>query len=1036
MKKGSALLIVLGMLAFMIVSAVAFSAYMRYSRLPSSYLRRTAASRQLVKSALTRAIDEIDIAIANNPHPGVGDSYIGRQRNYWKHRVYIGTNALCSAESTVSVLSLEALAYIPPPLVNEARYYSRHSTSAKWRSFGFDAGRYAFCAIDVSDYLDVNRLAANVPRSSAPGRRITLSYLFEDPGHTSAGNGAGEWDDSFMKQFREEDKDSFGFKYEGKVPLTSVCDLNLAIGSQTFGDVKSYFCNYVRNGTPNFYNGEVDKALKMTFVTDSLFLPPTAETGEEDGYDELYDLADSRRQPFAGDQLRRGNRTNMMTILGTNSRLNDSLSTLGMAALFDYLDEDRVPVSLAIPTVERAPMCVALKPGFDASSFVLQAPVTTQVCSDQACSTPADTAGVPAGTKDTVYCKVTYVIDGGKLADGLAGGIKSVFVYPFAHQDCIEDENFKVDGKMALFFTLDSDPMKLRTSANDVLHIQNPSELTSATPTLANGILTIPFGSAQALSSKLKARDMDSNEDAVEEVSIDTRGARGVASPLSQTPIMEVTYSWTRTWTADHRGNVTPAPNSLAAAKAAGASCDFTVATAHCGLPPVKSNGTVNDKYANDAQFASLLNGDDGGSATLNVALWIRVTDNEGKTVDLVPATLNDDSTFNAIDNSRFNNRVDHPNSSWPVMRFGTGITVKYDPDWMGGDGRTAQALALRPAAVKVDDPRFNHAPECWYQATAASKNDWISGNTFADRDGDLFMATSDQGYLQSIYELAHLPSLGTTLASKGDSTTGRYARPDGRSTFSTHGNELNSGIMWKTYCAYDSATGRADDFDGCGFTSEGAGFKINPYSDQTNILMAAFANTPVDWRLASTNNQEESLEEMTAAEFNSEFAWNQMQSDHRLDYGRLERVAGAFMAKMRGGRSDEGDNVVPEPTGGASSWKSAFARLDWEGGDESELCGVDLGSTKLWSVDRKFLYGFWRDCFAARQQLFLVFVRAEPLMMGGGAMSKIPPQLGGRAVALVWRDPTATKGAVSNGTDSGSGYPHRIRILFYKQLE
>ena len=71
-RKGSALLIVLGMLAFMIVSAVAFSAYMRYARLPSSYLRRTTASRELTKAALARAIDEIDFAVANNPYPGLG----------------------------------------------------------------------------------------------------------------------------------------------------------------------------------------------------------------------------------------------------------------------------------------------------------------------------------------------------------------------------------------------------------------------------------------------------------------------------------------------------------------------------------------------------------------------------------------------------------------------------------------------------------------------------------------------------------------------------------------------------------------------------------------------------------------------------------------------------------------------------------------------------------------------------------------------------------------------------------------------------
>lgn len=51
-RSGSALLIVLGVLAFLTVSAVAFSAFMRRSRMPSSYLRRSVASRELAKAAL------------------------------------------------------------------------------------------------------------------------------------------------------------------------------------------------------------------------------------------------------------------------------------------------------------------------------------------------------------------------------------------------------------------------------------------------------------------------------------------------------------------------------------------------------------------------------------------------------------------------------------------------------------------------------------------------------------------------------------------------------------------------------------------------------------------------------------------------------------------------------------------------------------------------------------------------------------------------------------------------------------------------
>jgi len=53
---------------------------------------------------------------------------------------------------------------------------------------------------------------------------------------------------------------------------------------------------------------------------------------------------------------------------------------------------------------------------------------------------------------------------------------------------------------------------------------------------------------------------------------------------------------------------------------------------------------------------------------------------------------------------------------------------------------------------------------------------------------------------------------------------------------------------------------------------------------------------------------------------------------------------------------------------------------------------------------------------------------------MGGGALNTIPPQLGGRAVALVWRDPTATPDSEARG--GVHGYPHRTRVLFYKTLE
>ena len=70
-KRGSALLIVLGFLSFMVVSAVAFSVYMRMERVPSSALRRTVVVRQLVKGAMAQAISRVDTALGGDPFPGV-----------------------------------------------------------------------------------------------------------------------------------------------------------------------------------------------------------------------------------------------------------------------------------------------------------------------------------------------------------------------------------------------------------------------------------------------------------------------------------------------------------------------------------------------------------------------------------------------------------------------------------------------------------------------------------------------------------------------------------------------------------------------------------------------------------------------------------------------------------------------------------------------------------------------------------------------------------------------------------------------------
>ena len=301
-------------------------------------------------------------------------------------------------------------------------------------------------------------------------------------------------------------------------------------------------------------------------------------------------------------------------------------------------------------------------------------------------------------------------------------------------------------------------------------------------------------------------------------------------------------------------------------------------------------------------------------------------------------------------------------------------------------------------------------------------------------------MQVSDQEYLQSVYELANLPRL-TDFYEVGTKwgPIEFYENPANKnfSTFPTDVKDTaNFSLMWRTYDPFPRYLDGGDNFDECGFVSEAPGFRVNPYSDMTNVVLAAFANTPHEWRVASTNEQTMSAAGVPedALAFNRKYAWNEYSSGAALFWDDLECLASDFIGRMR---------RLTAPDRDGTAWADEWYGLGWNdfsklGEEESKYLLPGLTGSlapvahsafdeRIYSTDRKFLYGYWHDCFAVRQQLFLVFVRAEPLMAGGAAGGKIPPQLGSRAVALVWRDPAAT---ADNQT------PHKTRVLFYRQFD
>jgi hypothetical protein len=176
--KGSALLVVLGFLTFMIVSAVSFCIYMRVERQGSSNYRHSVTARHLLESSLYRAMDEVDAELRekNTKFP-----------SHWEGRVFVSNSNTPEVEDA-RVLSLEALSFLPASLVNDARYFSKSTPEeptfgAKWRRISMPiessvdiknnnnatgsgdksyVGRYAYICVNLSDLININNCTNTV----------------------------------------------------------------------------------------------------------------------------------------------------------------------------------------------------------------------------------------------------------------------------------------------------------------------------------------------------------------------------------------------------------------------------------------------------------------------------------------------------------------------------------------------------------------------------------------------------------------------------------------------------------------------------------------------------------------------------------------------------------------------------------------------------------------------------------------------------------------------------------------------------------
>ena len=1156
-QQGSALLIVLGFLSFMVVSAVAFAIWMRTERVPSSALRRNVANRYLVKAALAQAMSRVDDAIRSHPYPGACNTNDqnavyhdgnGSAYDWWESRVFMPPNPtpedggatrpgdsssrFAPISKTVSVLNLEALGYLPPGIANDVRLLSRSSWAAKWDYFNFDAGRYAFCAVNVSDMLDINKISADSPRTSAaaarfdpnaggdkkpPASRYSLAYLFRrDDANFSSVSVPSEFD----KIIHERN----GLDWP-EAPLISLMDYNLALGDRQYGGLlwsPFYYLISGKNTSGNLYSGSeaesgnVRGARRQPFITDSWF-PQNGNVTSIKQYDigqyQPFDITERTSLKDVERKMRVDNQFWVKTY-----REGYVFCRLDPLMLSDYLDVDNVPLSLAMPCVERVPMITTLGP--------VGNELKMEFLADEKPS-KTDTTN----TEKLEYYDVKVKVTPPRLSSGL--------LFPFKNGSGDDSRKFTVEALMRLAFVdeekeFNTETLKLGLRNSEfaqALRPQDESEwkevadgkqFVSPSDNKACMLLTL-FGTTAVKDDVLDVQNVR------EMIDGDNMHSLGTPAPSEGTILQKIKVTKLK---EGKDGNMVEDPDSKPTWR-------YQIL-----LPPLRKNGTVldvSDKQMEETEFNSFC-------AEHNIrpylVSWTRVKDDEGKTVDMVPATYQDD-VLNGISNDAGEGPEiaeylgnDEANGQ-PILYF-SGKTAFTYANAVAQGATTFESAWLYKSCYAVD-PRYNWAPENWwfsenedptvqnwYKAVfneggildTLAKDDPgnVSENPRGDRARDPFLFVSNSGYLQSLGELAFLPHLSeieNTTESESVLNVGAYK---GKLHKVEGGNYDDLKTMpcaraaWRSYPTYRTNPNGFEfgaNFYRRGLLNAPQGFYVNPFTQEREVMLAAVAHTPLNYWVAGTNDTgkvkgKKKREKFDAADtfdadtrYRSDYLAEYMM--HRFeDLSRMMTFNGdprgeepymirkvwedMFDALDWAGRRDPGTSVETiykelndylTGGGGVSNYKDMYLKKNGYGalnrfvtGDGRPPIILEVGraihggeyadplryynnrtdpskdprsDNYISDVDRMFLHSYWRDCFANRQQLFLIFVRAESTALGG-AGEGTPAQQGGRAVALVWRDPGPPTGSdVRENEQNGyidKRHPHKMRILFYRQFD
>lgn len=971
-KKGSALLIVLGFLSFMIISGVSFAIYMRIERQASSNYRHATTARHLLNSALFRAMDEIDselrlkyVAASSSGLGGTTPAPVKFPTN-WLGRVKTSAvaNPTLNAQNA-RVLSMESLSFLPAFLINDVR---RHAVwqeddqlykGAKWRDLARSqddtvVGRYAYVCVNISDMLDANVCKASIRDSST--NRVSIGHLF---GTDSERNTVDANQSQDIRYFSLQD--FYATRYERNASALA-----------------SPYHNYVETGKMTVFDSSAN--LDHVFCTDSIVKPEPRASGAcnitvNPPIDSA--LLNSER-PNAYSDLRFGNAVFWTALQKvTTPNIAASYQTLMAAMIADYLDKDDVPKQLAIPSVEMVPMInkiIICKDLLNAKVFQGEA---------SADDPPQKQYGIELIEND-----ILPSITGGAPVPLVEVQVAFPFKY-FKDRPNFKKQSYSLKARMCF-------------------NIVRKAALTTHSPDLNGSTFRV---------------EMESDP-----VSIPLNGIPTTVSSDDDDYYRRVGLSF--------KLLTPPAQNKTLLVKVKESDGSMTPLIASLGL---------------------------GEEVSVACTILVQVLNSDGFAVDQVPCMLyvSSNPPKGWDDVAVANWKAQTPKLYYPTEP----IVIQTLPA-----NENKRMAYVDYNSLEIPDPRFNHSAINWiadnvvWSAPIGKGQKNVSTAALLGqngRDADIFMSVSDAGGLQSPGELGYIlrPYSGfiNLLAAPAGLPPVNFSNQRSTADLAANNNPDLSG-MFRTFRLYDyDATYTKDNIYTHFYAgnSDGTvtGARVNPLSDMPEVLEAAIWATPLDYWYASSNAT-------VAVKKDETFNKSPMHFSNNMPSWEAFRDAWSdAVFKANGSVNSAWRNSIADYYGNANF-------LEWHSSTDTRRIFNSLTLNQpMHEIDRKMLFSFSLDSFSDRQQLFLLFIRAESTVpaFGSGADGGMKSLAGGRAVALVWRDPYP-RGYVkspenwdklggadawyprlssytspwtqygSTSMDRWDGW-HDMRVLFFKQL-